>query len=88
MPKHWLFTVAHTINHGLNIGLLFSLFKFCGWKKNRNIPKEPILKTLDAGKKDQSQFLETSLVRETDSNLKNILNQLENSGLKFRFLFV
>ena len=39
-PKHWLFTVAHTIdclcskilNHGLNIGLLFSLFKFCGWK--------------------------------------------------------
>ena len=38
--KQWLSTVAHTIdclyckilNHGLNIGLLFSLFKFCGWK--------------------------------------------------------
>ena len=39
--KHWLSTVAHTIecvcskilNHGLNHGLLFSLFKFFGWKK-------------------------------------------------------
>ena len=56
--KHWLSTtVAHTIdcacskilNHGLNHVLLFSLFKFFGWK--------------------------------------NILNQLENSGLKSRFLF-
>ena len=55
--KHWLSTVAHKIdcvgskiiNHGLNHGLLFSLFKFFGWK--------------------------------------NILNQLENSGLKSRFLF-
>ena len=49
--------MAHTIdyvrskilNHGLNHGLLFSLFKFFGWK--------------------------------------NLLNQLENSGLKSRFLF-
>ena len=40
--KHWLTTVAHTIdcvyskilNHGLNHGLLFSLFLFFGWKKN------------------------------------------------------
>ena len=55
--KHWLSTVAHTIdcvcikilNHGLNHGLLFPLFKFFGWK--------------------------------------NILNYLENSGLKSRFLF-
>ena len=54
--KHWLSTVAHTIdcvcskilNNGLNHGLLFSIFKFFGWK--------------------------------------NILNQLENSGLKSRFL--
>ena len=38
--KHWPYTVAHTIdcvcrkilNHGLNHGLLFSLFKFFGWK--------------------------------------------------------
>ena len=38
--KHWLSTVARTIdcvcskilNHGLNHGLLFSLFKFFGWK--------------------------------------------------------
>ena len=38
--KHWLSTVAHTIdclcskilNHGLNDGLLFSLFKFFGEK--------------------------------------------------------
>ena len=38
--KQWLSTVAHTIdcvcskisNHGLNHGLLFSLFKFFGWK--------------------------------------------------------
>ena len=38
--KHWLSTVAHTIdcvcskilNHGLYHGLLFSLFKFFGWK--------------------------------------------------------
>ena len=55
--KHRLSPVAHTIdfmcskilNHGLNHGLLFSLFKFLGWKNN--------------------------------------LNQLENSGLKSRFLF-
>ena len=55
--KHWLSTVAHTIdwvcskilNHGLIHGLLFSLFKFFWWK--------------------------------------NILNWLENSGLKSRFLF-
>jgi hypothetical protein len=38
--KHWPYTVAHTINwvcskmlnHGLNHGLLLSLFKFFGWK--------------------------------------------------------
>jgi hypothetical protein len=38
--KHWLSTLAHTIdcvcskilNHGLNHGLLFSLFMFFGWK--------------------------------------------------------
>ena len=38
--KQWLSTVAHTIdcvcsrilNHGLDHGLLFSLFKFFGWK--------------------------------------------------------
>ena len=53
--KHWLFTVANCVcskllNHGLNNGLLFSLFKFFGQK--------------------------------------NILNQLENSGLKSRFLFL
>ena len=38
--KHCLSTIAHTIdcvgskilNHGLNHGLLFSLFKFFGWK--------------------------------------------------------
>ena len=42
--KHWLSTVAHTIdcvcskilNHGLNHGLLFSLFKFFGWKNILN----------------------------------------------------
>ena len=50
--KHWLSIVAHTIDcvfiKMLNHGLLFSLFKFFGWK--------------------------------------NILNWLENSGLKSRFL--
>ena len=54
---YWQSTLAHTIdcvcskilNHCLNHGVLFSLFKFFGWK--------------------------------------NILNQLENSGLKWRFLF-
>ena len=43
--KHWLSTVAHTIdcvwskilNHGLNHGLLFSLFKFFGWKNILNL---------------------------------------------------
>ena len=42
--KHWLSTVAHTIdclcskilNHGLNHGLLFSLFKFFGWNNILN----------------------------------------------------
>ena len=42
--KHWLSTVAHTIdcvcskilNHGLNHGLLFSLFKFFGRKNILN----------------------------------------------------
>ena len=42
--KHWLSTVAHIIdcvfskilNHGLNDGLLFSLFKFFGWKSILN----------------------------------------------------
>ena len=42
--KHWLSNVAHTIdcvcnkilNHGLNHGLLFSLFKFFGWKNILN----------------------------------------------------
>ena len=46
--KHWPSTVAHTMNHGLNRGLLFSLSKFFRWKY--------------------------------------ILNQLENSGLRSRFL--
>ena len=43
--KHWLSTVAHTINcvcsrilnHGLNHGLLFSLFKFFEWKNYINL---------------------------------------------------
>ena len=59
--KHWPYTVTHTIDcvcnkilnhgtyHGLNHGLLFSLFKFFG--------------------------------------RKHILNQLDNTGLKSRFLF-
>ena len=42
--KHWLSTVAHIIdcvcskilNHGLNHGLLLSLFKFFGWKNMLN----------------------------------------------------
>ena len=42
--KHWPSTVAHSIdfvcskvlNHGLNHGLLFSLFKFWGWKNILN----------------------------------------------------
>ena len=42
--NHWLSTVAHAIdcvcskilNHGLNHGLLFSLFKFFGWKNILN----------------------------------------------------
>ena len=42
--KQWLSTVAHTIdcvcsrilNHGLNHGLLVSLFKFFGWKNMQN----------------------------------------------------
>ena len=42
--KHWLSTLAHTIdcvcskilNHGLNHGLLFPLFKFFGWKNILN----------------------------------------------------
>ena len=43
--KHWLSTVAHTIidcvcskllNHGLNHELLFSVFKFFGWKNILN----------------------------------------------------
>ena len=42
--KLWLYTVAHTIdcvcskilNHRLNHGLLFSLFKFFGWKNILN----------------------------------------------------
>ena len=42
--KHWLSTVAHTIdcvcskilNHGVNHGLLFSLFKFFWWKNILN----------------------------------------------------
>ena len=43
--KHWLSTMAHTIdfvrckilNRGLNHGLLFSLFNFFGWKINLKI---------------------------------------------------
>ena len=42
--KHWLSSVAHTIdcvcgkilNHGLNHGLMFSLFEFFGWKDISN----------------------------------------------------
>jgi hypothetical protein len=41
--KHWLSTMAYTIdcvfrkisNHGLNHGLLFSLFKLFGWKNSK-----------------------------------------------------
>ena len=43
--KHWLSTVAHTIdcvfskilNNGLNHGLFFPLFKFFGWKNILNL---------------------------------------------------
>ena len=47
--KHWLSTVAHTIDFVcskiLNHGLLFSLFKFLGWKIILNYLENSVLKS-------------------------------------------